>query len=189
MSLWPMSLWPMSLRSFTCQVNLTLIGLSTFPDRRPVHRAHHDHLQLALGSPDHLRLRLGAGSGEDRGRGVHHGADDEVAQRLQVLRAPPQDSRREPEQVHGQLTLEELELVADRLSYDARTGRPLTVDERELRSPFADVARQDRHGPRDDLVDIRLLTAYVAQHLSQRDEALVDQGEAELVDRREVPVE
>ena len=150
-------------------------------------RADEQHPELGAGLLEDRPLRLRP-RGQDRLGGADHGGDDQVREHPQVLGRPVVRVG-EPGEVRGELALDELDLVADGRPHGLRTGDPLAEDEREVVVLGVHVLAEHLHRAVDDVLVGGVAAAYVAQHLAQRSEGLLDQGQAEILDRVEVPVE
>ena len=155
--------------------------------RAPAQDAHDHHPQLGAGAVHDRLLRMRA-RGQDHLGGADHRGDDQVGQDLQVLGGPGAGVG-QPGQVGGELALDQVELVPDRGAHGRGAGHPLPGDEREVGAPRVHVLVQHRDRAVDDVEVLRVAAAYVAEHLAQRHERLLDQHHAELLDRVEVPVE
>ena len=128
--------------------------------------------------------------GEQLLGGRDHRGHDQVGQHPEVLGGPAVGAG-EPGEVGGQLALAQLDLVADRLAHRQRPGGALAGDEQEVRALLPHVPEQGLDRAVDDAAErgCGAGAAYVAEHGAQGHERLVDQRQAERLDRVEVPVE
>ena len=87
------------------------------------------------------------------------------------------------------IPLEEIELSDDRVADGRGPAVALAREECEVAAVGRDVLGQDGDRALDDLGERGIALAYVADHRAQRLDRLLDQRQAEFVDRGEVPVE